>query len=323
MTPSVLSVRDLSVDFITPRGRIHALRQVNLEVPRGSVVGLVGESGSGKSTLAAAAMRLLAGNAEILGGTVGLDGTDVLQLPEAALAALRGTKVSMVFQDPMNALNPVLTIGRQMTDIQHRERTLALADKRRRAAEMLRRVGIADAIQRLDAYPHEFSGGMRQRIAIAMALLCNPALLIADEPTTALDVTLEAQIVHLLRELKREFQGSILFVSHNLGLVAELCDHVVILYAGTVVESGTVFDIFHHPRHPYTEALLQCDPARIAKTRTELPTIPGDVPDLLRAPEGCVFAPRCPKALPRCATTPPISATLTPTHGAACHLVLA
>jgi oligopeptide/dipeptide ABC transporter ATP-binding protein len=323
MTPSVLSVRDLSVDFITPRGRVHALRRVNLEVPRGSVVGLVGESGSGKSTLAAAAMRLLAGNAEILGGTVDLDGTDVLHLPEAALAALRGAKVSMVFQDPMNALNPVLTIGRQMTDIQHRERALAPADKRRRAAEMLRRVGIADAIQRLDAYPHEFSGGMRQRIAIAMALLCNPALLIADEPTTALDVTLEAQIVHLLRELKREFQGSILFVSHNLGLVAELCDHVVILYAGTVVESGTVFDIFHHPRHPYTEALLQCDPARIARTRIELPTIPGDVPDLLRAPEGCVFAPRCPKALAGCATTPPTSTALTPTHSAACHLVLA
>ena len=320
---NVLSVRNLSIDFFSPRGPIHALRQVSLDVPRGSIVGIVGESGSGKSTLSLAAIGLLANNAVVRGGQVLFNGTDVLAMDTAQLRDLRGRSMSMVFQDPMTSLNPVLSIGAQMIDIQYRERALGTAEKRSRAVAALRRVGIPDADDRLSRFPHEFSGGMRQRIAIAMGLLGSPELLIADEPTTALDVTLEAQIIHLLRGLRRELKGSILFISHNLGLIAELCDHVVILYAGEVVEQGTVHDIFHRPRHPYTEALLICDPARLDKVRRELPTIPGDVPNLLRAPSGCVFAPRCPKVFERCREERPADHAVGGSQLARCHLASA
>jgi oligopeptide/dipeptide ABC transporter ATP-binding protein len=321
--PSVLSVRNLSIDFLTPRGPVHALRDVSLEVPRGNIVGIVGESGSGKSTLSLAAMGLLPDNAVIRSGRILFDGTDLLTIGKAGWRDLRGRRLSIVFQDPMTSLNPVLSIGAQMADIQYRDRSAGRVEKRRKAAAALRRVGIPDAEQRLDRYPHEFSGGMRQRIAIAMGLLGNPELLIADEPTTALDVTLEAQIIHLLRQLRREFKGSILFISHNLGLIAELCDYVVILYAGEVVEQGTVHDIFHRPRHPYTEALLVCDPARLDDVHRELPTIPGDVPNLLQIPTGCVFAPRCPKAFDRCRQQQPTDHAVGATQSARCHLITA
>ncbi|HUL05462.1 MAG TPA: ABC transporter ATP-binding protein [Candidatus Acidoferrum sp.] len=319
---SVLSIEGLSIEFQTPRGPVHALRDVSLAVPRGSIVGIVGESGSGKSTLSLAAMGLLPENATVRGGRILFDGADVLTMGTAQLRALRGRRMAMVFQDPMTSLNPVLSIGAQMTDIQYRERASA-ADKRAKAAAMLRRVGIPDPEQRLDNFPHEFSGGMRQRIAIAMGLLGSPELLIADEPTTALDVTLEAQIIHLLRELRREFKGSILFISHNLGLIAELCDHVVVLYAGEVVEQGTVREIFHGPRHPYTEALLVCDPARIDAVSRELPTIPGDVPNLLQVPAACVFAPRCPKVFERCRRERPGDHAVGAAQSARCHLASA
>jgi len=320
---SILSIRDLSIDFRSARGPIHALRQVSVDVPRGSIVGIVGESGSGKSTLSLAAIGLLANNAAVRGGQILFDGMDVLAMSAPQLRNLRGRRMSMVFQDPMTSLNPVLSIGSQMHDIQYRDRTLSAADKRRKAVAMLGRVGIPDPEQRLDRYPHEFSGGMRQRIAIAMGLLGNPELLIADEPTTALDVTLEAQIIHLLRQLRREFQGSILFISHNLGLIAELCDRVVVLYAGEVVEQGTVQDIFHRPRHPYTEALLVCDPARIDAVSRDLPTIPGDVPNLLEVPPACVFAPRCPKVFDRCRIERPIDHAVGGIQSARCHLAMA
>jgi len=317
---SVLSIEGLSIEFQTPRGPVHALRDVSLAVPRGSIVGIVGESGSGKSTLSLAAMGLLPENATVRSGRILFDGADVLTMGITQLRALRGRRMAMVFQDPMTSLNPVLSIGAQMTDIQYRERATA-GDKRAKAAAMLRRVGIPDPEQRLDNFPHQFSGGMRQRIAIAMGLLGGPELLIADEPTTALDVTLEAQIIHLLRELRREFKGSILFISHNLGLIAELCDHVVVLYAGEVVEQGTVREIFHRPRHPYTEALLVCDPARIDAVTRELPTIPGDVPNLLQAPAACVFAPRCPKVFDRCRVEHPADYAAGRAHLARCHLL--
>ena len=320
-TPNVLEVRNLSIRFRTPRGPVLALRNVNLEVPRGSVVGLVGESGSGKSTLALAVMRLMAGNATITGGSLNFAGRDLLGLKPAEMQALRGDRLSMVFQDPMTSLNPVRAIGLQMLDIQYRERRLSTAEKRRKAADMLRRVGIPDPERQLNRYPHEFSGGMRQRIAIAMGILERPELLIADEPTTALDVTLEAQIVQLLRDLRREMNASILFISHNLGLIAELCDFVVVLYAGEVVEQGTVRDIFHRPQHPYTQALLECDPARIEEIRRELPTISGDVPNLLQIPVGCVFAPRCPKVFDRCRVEHPADYVASPGHLARCHLL--
>ena len=316
---ALLEVRDLSVDFQTPRRRVHALRDVDLMVPRGEVVGLVGESGCGKTTLVSAVMRLLAENAEIRSGQILFDGQDILTLAPDRLRRLRGDRIAMVFQDPMTALNPVLTIATQAIDVQYRAQA-SRAEKRRRAIAMLRRVGIPDPERRIDRYPHEFSGGMRQRICIALALIAGPDLLIADEPTTALDVTLEAQIIHLLRELKDEVKGSILFVSHHLGLVAELCDRVTVMYAGEVVETGTVHDVFHRPQHPYTAALLRCDPARIEQATRALPTIEGEVPNLTLLPEGCVFRPRCPQAFDRCMAPPPLYPAA-PGHAARCHLL--
>jgi peptide/nickel transport system ATP-binding protein len=318
MAGPMLDVRDLSVSFASAAGRVQALRHVDLAVARGAIMGIVGESGSGKSTLIGAATRLLPENADI-SGAVQFDGEDLLALKSAALRALRGRRIAMVFQDPMTALNPVLSIGQQMTDIQYRDR-LSATDKRDRAAAMLSRVGIPDAAARLSRHPHEFSGGMRQRIAIAMALLGNPDLLIADEPTTALDVTMEAQIIHLLRLLRKDFHGSILFVSHNLGLIAELCDDVTILYAGEVMEQGPVRNILLQPRHPYTRALLDCDPARIPGMARILPTIGGEVPNLVSPPPGCVFAPRCQMASDICLTPPPAH-RVGLGHVARCHKV--
>jgi oligopeptide/dipeptide ABC transporter ATP-binding protein len=317
---NVVEVRGLSIEFRTPAGSVHALRNIDFDIPRGSVVGLVGESGSGKSTLALAIMGLMPSNAVLNSGTIRFGDIDLRALKPAALRALRGDRISMVFQDPMTSLNPVRSIGDQMTDIQYRRRA-PMAEKRHKAADMLRKVGIPDPERQLDRYPHAFSGGMRQRIVIAMAILERPELLIADEPTTALDVTMEAQIVQLLQQVRGEVNGSILFISHNLGLIAELCDYVIVLYAGEVVEQGSVRDIFHRARHPYTQALLECDPARIGEVRRDLPTITGEVPNLLRAPAGCVFTPRCPKAFDRCPVEHPADYTIGPGHVARCHLL--
>jgi peptide/nickel transport system ATP-binding protein len=317
---NVIEVRGLSIEFRTPAGSVHALRNIDFDIPRGSVVGLVGESGSGKSTLALTIMGLMPGNAVLKSGSIRFSDIDLRALKPAAFRALRGDRISMVFQDPMTSLNPVRSIGDQMTDIQYRDGA-SMAQKRRKAADMLRKVGIPDPERQLERYPHAFSGGMRQRIVIAMAILERPELLIADEPTTALDVTMEAQIVQLLRQVRGEVNGSILFISHNLGLVAELCDYVVVLYAGEVVEQGRVRDIFHRARHPYTQALLECDPARIREVRRVLPTITGDVPNLLKAPVGCVFAARCPKAFERCPVERPADYAVGPGHAARCHLL--
>ena len=321
MTP-LLDIRNLSVDFRTPRGRVHALRDVSFTVPRGKVVGIVGESGSGKSTVVWTLTRLLAGNAVIEGGTAVFDGRDVLGLSESAMMEVRGEKISMVFQDPMTSQSPVLPYARQMTDVLYRRRGMPMAEKRARAIEMMRRVGIPDPESRIVQYPHQFSGGMRQRASIAMALLMDPMLLIADEPTTALDVTMEAQIIHLIRELRRELEATIVVVSHNLGLIAELCDEVVVMYAGEVVETGDVRAIFHRAAHPYTRALLECDPAR-ERTRTRrLPVIPGDVPDLHHRPDGCVFAARCEEAMDVCRERQPESFAVSGNgHAARCHLL--
>jgi oligopeptide/dipeptide ABC transporter ATP-binding protein len=225
----------------------------------------------------------------------------------------------MVFQDPMTSLNPVMSIATQMIDIQHRD-SGTRTDKLKKAISWLARVGIADPEQRIEDYPHRFSGGMRQRIAIAMALLVNPSLLIADEPTTALDVTLEAQIIHLIKQLRAEFDGAILFVSHNLGLIAEICDEVVVMYAGEVVEHADIRRLFHAPSHPYTQLLLTCDPARIESEERTLPTIGGTVPDLARLPGGCIFADRCPSVFERCRTEAPPTYTVADGHHVRCFL---
>ena len=316
----LLDIRNLSVDFRTPRGRVHALRDVSFSVPRGKVVGIVGESGSGKSTVIWTLTRLLAGNAVVEDGSAMFDGRDVLGLSESAMMDVRGEKISLVFQDPMTSQSPVLSYARQMTDVLYRRRGMGRAEKRARAVEMMRRVGIPDPESRIAQYPHQFSGGMRQRAGIAMALLMDPMLLIADEPTTALDVTMEAQIIHLIRELRREFQATIIVVSHNLGLIAELCDEVVVMYAGEVVETGGVREIFHRAAHPYTRALLECDPARERARSRQLPVIPGDIPDLHHRPAGCVFAARCALAAALCRERQPASVAVSADgHAARCH----
>ena len=315
----VLEIRGLNVEFATERGAIKALRDVDLDVPRGSIVGVVGESGCGKSTMINSIIGLLAHNARVRSGEIVFEGADLLQKSESELRGIRGKRISMVFQDPMTTLNPVLSIGTQMIDIQYRDPGSA-AEKRRRSIEMLRRVGIPDPESRLSNYPHQFSGGMRQRIAMAMALQAEPALLIADEPTTALDATLEVQIIHRLKDLQHSMGCSILFISHHLGVIAELCDHVVVMYGGEVVERGTVRDIFHRPSHPYTAKLLECDPARIAETTRSLPTIPGEIPDLANLPPGCIFAERCERRIEVCSHQTPQATEFAEHHWARCHL---
>ncbi|ASY73864.1 ABC transporter ATP-binding protein [Sinorhizobium fredii] len=316
----VLEIRGLDLDFGTPRGRVHALRNVSLNVAAAQVVGIVGESGSGKSTLAYTVMGLHHENAEVTAGNILFEGQDLLNMPSQARRRLLGDRMSMIFQDPMTALNPVRTIENQMIDIQHHKKG-SRSEKRARAVDMLHRVGIPDPQNRLSGYPHQFSGGMRQRICIAMALLVKPALLIADEPTTALDATLEVQIIHLLKDLQKEIGCSVLFVSHHLGAVAELCDRVAVMYAGEVVEQGAVRDIFHNPRHPYTRALLECDPARIRKRTRTLPTIPGEVPSLLAIKKGCIFRQRCLHAFSRCEQQIPVAYPVEREHFARCHLL--
>ena len=318
---SLLEVRNLNVEYRTPRGRVHALRNVCLNVPENRIFGIVGESGSGKSTVVWAATRLLANNAVVEGGEILFRGKDVLRFNEQELLSYRGEQASVVFQDLMTSQIPVMSYRTQMADIQYRRRDQKAADKHQRAIDMMRRVGIPDPEQRMGQFPHQFSGGMRQRAGIAMALLMDPLLLFADEPTTALDVTMEAQIIHLLRELKDEFQATVVLVSHNLGLIAELCDEVAVMYAGEVVEQGRVRQIFHTPTHPYTQALMKCDPARITKRARTLPTIPGDVPDLHRVPAGCVFAARCPKAFRACVEQRPQDHTVDAGHLVRCHLL--
>jgi peptide/nickel transport system ATP-binding protein len=298
---ALLEIHDLSVGYATEHGVVAALRHAKFEVGEREVVGIVGESGSGKSTLIAAIAGLLADNARITSGSIAYKGADITR----GARDLRGRDLAMVFQDPMTAFNPVFTIGEQLIDFQHRLAATSCAERRKRAAAMLARVGIPDPELRLDAYPHELSGGTRQRIAIAAALLVEPRLLIADEPTTALDVTMESQIIHLLRELRHDYDGSIVVVTHHLGVIAELCDRVYVMYAGQIVEHGLVDDIFHAPLHPYTRALLACDPAHYAEREEYLPTIAGELPNLAALPAGCVFAPRCDRAVPACRLPPP------------------
>ncbi len=319
MAEPLLTIDDLSVEFATPRGPVKALRRVDLAVNPGRIVGIVGESGCGKSTLVSTVMGLLAGNAQVTSGSIVFEGRELQDLDEEEWRDIRGRRLAMVFQDPMTSLNPVMSIATQMIDIQHRD-PAPRADKLKKAIAWLARVGISDPEQRIQDYPHRFSGGMRQRIAIAMALLMNPALLIADEPTTALDVTLEAQIIHLIRQLRTEFDGAILFVSHNLGLIAEICDEVVVMYAGEVVEHAEIRRLFHSPSHPYTQLLLTCDPARIESEERTLPTIGGTVPDLANLPKGCIFAARCPSAFDRCRVEAPGTYPVADGHSVRCFL---
>lgn len=318
---TTLAVNELNVSFATEGSvlRGQALRNVSFDVPERRIVGVVGESGCGKSTLINAILGLLADNGQIDSGSILFQRTtELTALSAEPMRALRGERIAAVFQDPMGALNPVLSVGRQMTNIQYRSGR-SKTEQRQRAVDMLRQVRIADAEAAFSRYPHQFSGGMKQRIAIAMALMMEPALLIADEPTTALDATLEVATIELLQELQAQIGCSVLFISHHLGVIAELCDDVVVMYAGEVVERGSTRQVFHDPRHPYTRRLLACDPARQRQRTRRLATIPGEIPDLRQQPKGCLFAPRCDRSHAAC-ETPPAEFDIGQGHRARCVL---
>jgi peptide/nickel transport system permease protein len=301
---SLLSVRDLCVEFDTPHGAVQVLDRVSFELGRGEVVGLVGESGSGKTVTALSIMRLLASPpGRITGGSITFQDADLLSRSFKGMRVLRGSQIAMVFQDPMTSLDPAFTVGSQLVEAQRLHQHVSKKEARERAADALNRVGIPDASKRLGDYPHQFSGGMRQRVMIAIALVAEPKLLIADEPTTALDVTVQAQILDLLDNLRDELGLSVLFVTHDLGTVAEICDRVIVMYAGQVVEQGTVDDIFLRPQHPYTAGLLRATP-HTSERGDELYVIPGTVPPPHLFPSGCRFAARCSYALESCRAAP-------------------
>jgi oligopeptide/dipeptide ABC transporter ATP-binding protein len=291
---ALLEIDELKVGFTTEAGLVHAIDGVSLSVEKGRTLGLVGESGCGKSVTASSILRLVpTPPGEILGGEIRFNGTDLLKLPPDALPEIRGKDIAMIFQDPMTSLNPVYTVGRQLAEVLKLRYGLDDKSILERSAKMLATVGIADPESRLTNYPHELSGGMKQRVMIAMALLCKPQLLIADEPTTALDVTVQAQILDLIRALQKDIDAAVLFITHDMGVVAEMCDDVAVMYAGRVVEQGSVVDIFKRPQHPYTKGLLRSLPRKGAEKKADLPTIEGVVPSLLQPPKHCRFADRC------------------------------
>lgn len=319
MSANILEIDGLDVSFSQDGVEQLALRGVDLSVARDSIVGIVGESGCGKSTLISSIFCLLSENAVVKGGQILLNGRDVLALDETELNHLRGREIAMIFQDPFTALNPVMTIGRQLTDIQYREAG-STRDKARNAIAALQTVGIDNAGDRFNQYPHQFSGGMLQRICIAMALLVKPSLLVADEPTTALDATTEMQILNLLREFHHSTGASVLLVSHQLNVIAELCDKVVVMYAGEVVEDAPTQELLTQPLHPYTRLLVQCDPARLTQRTRHFPSIPGTVSKVLETPTGCIFTGRCPQAIDLCSMSVPDMHTIGGRR-AKCHLV--
>jgi peptide/nickel transport system ATP-binding protein len=302
----LLDVKNLRVDLPTERGLLHAVRGIDFQVRRGEMLCLVGESGCGKSMTSLALMGLLPRNAQRSADRLRFDGVDLLGLPERGMAALRGARIAMIFQEPMTSLNPSYTLGDQLCEALRAHRKVSAAQARERAVYLLERAGVPQAPERLRQYPHQLSGGLRQRVMIAMALMCGPDLIIADEPTTALDVTIQAQILRLVRELQQEFGTAVVFITHDLGVVARIADRVAVMYAGEVVETAPVGELFAHPTHPYTRGLLSCIPVR-GKTApgSRLRTIPGVVPSLVGPVSGCAFANRCSEVREACAQTPP------------------
>jgi oligopeptide transport system ATP-binding protein len=316
---AVLDIRELDVRFATPDGEVEAVNHVSFAVDPGETVGIVGESGSGKSQIFMTVMGLLAANGRAT-GSVRFQGEEILGRPRRELNRIRGARMSMIFQDPMTSLNPYLTIERQLTEVLVAHRGLSRPKARDAAVAMLERVRIPEAARRIDHYPFEFSGGMRQRAMIAMALLCQPELLIADEPTTALDVTVQAQILELMAELKQDARAALVLITHDLGVIARLCDRVLVMYAGRIVESGPVREIFHDPQHPYTAGLLASMPRLDESEATRLATIPGQPPNLQRLPPGCAFTDRCRYAFERCPVERPELRPIAPDRRKACHL---
>ncbi|HXA94826.1 MAG TPA: ABC transporter ATP-binding protein [Candidatus Dormibacteraeota bacterium] len=318
---ALLDVRSLRTHFHTSAGVIRAVDGVSWDVRKGETVALVGESGCGKSVSALSVMRLVSAPAgRIVDGEILFNGRNLLALPEEEMRRVRGREIGMIFQEPMTSLNPVLTVGRQLTETLETHLGMTHPEANARAVELLGLVGITDGLRRLRQYPHQFSGGMRQRIMIAMALSCNPALVLADEPTTALDVTIQAQILELMKSLSRRLGVAILMITHNLGVVARYADRVNVMYAGKIVERATAREIYANPRHPYTLGLLRSVPRLDEPRRAKLQPIPGQPPDLSRLPGGCSFAPRCGYVIDRCRAEEPPLETVAADHVSACWL---
>ena len=321
MKESLLEIKDLKVSFFNNSGEVEAIRGVSFNLKKGEVLGVVGESGSGKSVTCMSIIRLLRGTGKITNGEIIYKNQDIIKKTEKEMMKIRGNDIAMIFQDPMTSLNPVFKVGTQISDVIGRHQGLNKSRSKEKAIEMLRLVGIPSPEERYDNYPHEFSGGMRQRAIIAMALSCEPDLLIADEPTTALDVTIQAQILKLLLELKSKFDTSIILITHDLGVVANTCSRVIVMYGGLIMEEGTVDDIFYNPLHPYTQGLLQSLPKKNLEERQRLVPIKGNPPDLSKISKGCPFADRCPYAMDICVEKQPEYYYKENNHRAMCWLL--
>ena len=318
----LLDIKNLRTTFSTQVGQVRAVRGLNLTVDYGESVGIVGESGSGKSVSMLSVMGLLPVNAHVNADSIMFDGRELTTMDEREKRKMHGSEIGMVFQDPMTSLNPLHTIGMQLMEPIKLHMGLNKAQARARALEMLKLVNIPSPESRLKQYPHEFSGGMRQRVMIAIALACNPKLIIADEPTTALDVTIQAQILELMQGLKNQLNTSIIMITHDLGVIASMCSRIVVMYGGCVAETGTTREIFYSPKHPYTWGLLRSIPkAQMYGTHSKLLPIPGTPPDMLRPPKGCPFAPRCPYAMQVCREYMAPETVLSDTHRVSCHLM--
>ncbi|UCE16296.1 MAG: ABC transporter ATP-binding protein [Candidatus Bathyarchaeota archaeon] len=319
MNESLLSINNLKTYFYTEEGVVKAVDNVNLKIKKEEVLGLVGESGCGKSTTAISIMRLIRAPGKIAGGEIWFDGEDLLKKSEGKMRKIRGGKISMIFQNPMSSLNPVFTVGGQIAEAIKLHQNVQKREIKEKVAEILDKVGIPDPSERLEDYPHEYSGGMAQRAMIAMALSCNPELLVADEPTTNLDVTIQAQILELMKALRKDFGASILLIGHDLGVISELCDKIAVMYAGKIVENSDLTGIFKKPKHPYTQALLESIPRLDVETE-RLRIIPGTVPRLINPPSGCRFHPRCEHAMKICSEQEPLLTEIEKEHTVACHL---